>query len=208
MFKYSILALIGAASYSEAVILSYSESDGGRILVETAGGDPLSGGSLFIGSYNGPVGAEDPPEETTFLDIGLNFSAFAQLTPEGSDTPTQSDQNGIFSTGEFDGELSGFEGDVVYMLIIDTLSIDSATEFAFLGSSTDPAAWTFPADDFAFPSGTLSFPDVDNFFAGDPSDLLIPGAGTFPSIQLQAVPEPSSLFLVGIASLGLLRRRR
>lgn len=174
------------------------------LLFETAGGDPLIGGTLSIGAFDGT-----PSIGLGFADIGANFIAFGSASsPSGA--------FGNFSSGSFidnvipsDGSFD-FRGSQIYALVVNS----DQTEFAFF-TADGLDNWIFPDFDDAGINPGSDETDVilnqqNNIFAGV-NDTLDPdgggGAGTFPSLQLVAIPEPSSAMLLAISSLALLRKR-
>ena len=157
----------------------------------------MVGGTLFAGTFGSP-----PSVGIGISDVLANFNVFDALD-------TASGSAGNFAAGSLTGDVEPtFASGKIYLVVVNTASIATATEFAVF-SSTD-SSWTFPANDTsATPANITLVGTVDQYFAGSADTITTPGGipGTFNSIQL--VPEPGSLFLVlGSAGMALLRRRR
>jgi PEP-CTERM motif-containing protein len=58
--------------------------------------------------------------------------------------------------------------------------------------------------------GIVGFTDapISTLAASDGAGLLAPGTAYFDNYSIEVVPEPASMAIIGLASLGLLRRRR
>lgn len=182
-----------------AATVNYDSGSGaGTTVFETTSGTELVGGHMYAGSF-----AVAPSIGIGMTDIIANFNEFSELDTGGSSNA------GYFADSTFTNPVAGFESDKIYLLVIDTSDINTATQYALLSSSL--TNWEYPASDVAL-SPSIGITDVDEFFAGTGGETIDnPGGipGTFNSIQLAAVPEPSAaslLLLVG--SLGLLRRKR
>jgi hypothetical protein len=207
-FLIPFISVLSASVTHSAVVGSTIGGASDSLFFETAGGDPLNAGTLFIGAYQGA-----PSVGLGISDIASNFRSFATPSapsgPFGNFSTESFESNVLPSAGEFD-----FRGQQIYALVIDSDAISSATEFAFF-TADSLANWTFPnVDDPGLEPGSdrtdIILNQQNNVLAGS-NDVLDPdgpgAAGEFSSIQLVSVPEPSSALLVFISSIFLFRMR-
>lgn len=101
--------------------------------------------------------------------------------------------------------LSGITNLTIYVWIFNSATAETATEWAIV---TNPASnWKGPAD--GANSTTLDTGDLGTIVPVGALGSIEGGAGTGGNIRLQAVPEPSSLALIGMVLVtGTFRRRR
>lgn len=194
----SAIGMMVSLAYSATVGVTIGGSSD-SLLFETSDGSPLEGGSLFIGAYDG-----DP---SGVSDIAVILSQFRRF---GTDAGV-SGSFGNFSTTQFMGNVvpSGggfdFRGLQIYALVIDSTSVDDATELA-LFSADALANWFFPnVDNPGITPGSDStdivLNQVNRVLIGN-NDTLDPdgpgGAGIFNSVQLTAVTELEPLVLPSV----------
>ena len=209
-FLLPFLSVSLITSYTSLRAASVGFSIGGQtdtLLFETAGGDPLSGGSLLIGAYNGV-----PSVGIGVSDLEENFTSFGSPAGPsagfGNFAGADFISNVVPSGGSFD-----FRSQQIYALVLDTNSLSTATELAFF-TADGIANWVFPTlddggiDPDADVSTDIVLNEQNNLLIGSNDTLTITGAGSFSSIQLSAVPEPSSSFLLIVSSLLLGQRRK
>lgn len=134
---------------------------------------------------------------------------------------TDSIVNTVAGNGNFQA-LQGGPGSKSYMFTTPmTQSLGSWTTIQTAASSFsgDPFGFNLGGDYFAPQgytagdplSGSLTFADTDLVTMGfTPGEIgVFSGGGNTVTYSVQAIPEPSSLFLIGAAGLtGLIRRRR
>jgi hypothetical protein len=142
--------------------------------------------SITINSYTGPMVAGD-----TSPGLDLSGSTFA----------SSHDAQDLTSIGEADASASftyNFSLDETQPYTFSADEDDSpAPTLSGPNGSIDPGSGTLTPGDY-----TLSASSTDN--DGSPADSF---TSDF-SLQIQAVPEPASLALVGIGVIALARRRR
>lgn len=148
------------------------------VLFETSADSLLIGGHLFAGAFE-----TAPPVGISFSEIVSNFEIFAPLNTNPSTG------FGFFMNGAFEGTLTtpdfDFASEQIYVLALDTASLETATEFALLTSDT----WTFQSSNIDPTIPLVDLPEVDTLgelLAGtfDTADI---GGTIFTSIQLTAI---------------------
>ena len=186
-----------------AASVGVDSGDGADFLIfETADGGLLSGGLLSVGAFEGT-----PSLGLGLLDVQANFRTFDSQSLQGGfgfgDFDPQIFEDDVEpSNGSFD-----FRGQQIYALVTNS----NSTEFAFF-TADNLGAWLFPTvndggiDPNANDSTDISLNQFNNIFAGIEGSTGT-SAGVFVSIQLIAVPEPSSTMFLALSSLSLLRRR-
>ena len=176
------------------------------VLFETSDGAPLDQGALFIGAFDGvpALGLGFSDIQSGFIDFGVSSENFGVFGNFGT---TNFVDNVVPSGGSFD-----FRGEQIYVLVTNSNSLASVTEFAFFTADSN-ADWVFPnVDDAGLVPGSdetsIILGDQNNLVAGVTSTLTIPGQeAPLNSIQLTAVPEPSSSILLLLSSAFFFQRR-
>lgn len=172
------------------------------VLFETTTESLLDGGHLFAGTFTTP-----PSVGVSYSDVVANYENFGALSTNPS-TNLGFFNNGAF-TGTLDNSPGGFDftNEQIYILVLNTDSAATATEFALFTSDT----WTFQSSDIDPTVPLVDLPAIDTpseLLAGSFSTTTI-GASNFSSIQLQStIPEPSSWFLALIGFIFACRRQR
>ncbi len=140
---------------------------------------------------------------TGALDVNNNFvqneKVLVQTGGFGALTSlVQTSDNTNFPNGST-GEYSGAGGTLDYSYVISDVTSNGAFQ------SVD-GAWTYTGGTGTYANlpgggGTLAF--TIDLSSGEPDET-----GTVFSGDLQAVPEPASMAVLGVGALGLLRRRK
>lgn len=193
------LAISISISTGEGASVSFTPGPSSDpVLLQAASGSALAGAHIFAGSFD-----TVPSVGIGFADVSANFDIFAGL----SDNPNSPSTAFGFIDGGFDAPLEGFESERIFLLVLDTDDLSTASEFALLSSPS----WVFQSSETDnTPTGTtLEGLEANEFFAGSPGNIDIPGAGSgFSTIQLEAIPEPSVSLLCFSAGFFLVRRKR
>jgi hypothetical protein len=197
-FAAPTILAIGCAS---AATVNFNPGGAGVFVFETSSGNELVGGTLFAGTF------ETVPEVGVSIeDVLTNFMEFDAL-----DNPSAA--TGLFSSENFERPVAGtdFVSSPIYLIAVDSNSIGTATEMAVF-TSNDPA-WMFPASDTGpDASGAITLQDTPlTFFQGQTDTIDNPGGLSLTgvnSIQLVAIPEPSTFALLVLGGSLFLRRKR
>lgn len=99
-----------------------------------------------------------------------------------------------------------FEGRRGYLVVTNNADIGSATEFAIITNSVD-ANWTF-ANELNAPIFPVPGVTSDGGHTGTPGAELVYGSYSGAEIRLAAIPEPSSVSLLGLGGVALILRRK
>lgn len=197
--KYSTLALLASGAGNAAIVnVQVNYQLGAGPYFATSGGDFVASGSgfVFYGTFSSiPTGSSTPQQlEDSFHQLGLS-------------TDVQ-DTNGHDFTGNV--EESNFENKRGYILVTDNADIGTATEYALLTNSVD-SDWTFSGDLNSVGTGSIPIRMSDLAQGTSGAEIIIGSRGStsgFDTIQLTAVPEPSSSALLGLGALALTFRRK
>ena len=172
-----------------------------------------------------------PPNGLTFAETSFGFSwtdrGFGDFLIQASHAAenldnlrTQSSGNIIFTTTvdlrmDIDASYTYDVGDKMVRLNFNIIQQDPV-EILFAASERGGAAvfeppagtLTIQQDDLLVPAGHTYAINylIDIITFGDPPDTIGTGSG-FIHFSIEPVPEPSTLFLVAVGSLGLSRRR-
>lgn len=168
------------------------------LLFETSTDLELVGGTMFAGTFSTP-----PSVGLSINDVLSNFDTFDALDGLSLDS-------GFFVADAFSGDVEpDFSTDKIYLVITDTSSIATATEFAVISSSD--TSWAFPLNDTSASTASITLAGfVDEVYAGSPDTISNPGGipGNFNTIQLEVIPEPSASILLILASVLFSSRRK
>lgn len=207
MRKIIYLALFFTALKAQAVVVSVSSFDGsGQFGITNSGGTTLvSSGSGFLAVGYFESIADGNLATSTVANLNTDFRIFGSSKTFNF--------TGAYSVSVDDGGRVGptintnFVNKFIYTIVGNNSSILLSTEFMIYKHSTQ-----FTADE-GFPIDT----DIDAYL-GDGSLLVGLQSGTvdmtggsgpvWDRIQLQPIPEPSTLMLSALGGFALLRRRR
>lgn len=206
-----------ALATTVTINLSFTQSADAR-LIEDSSGNAASGVYAFIGAFTSA-----PISSTSITDIASNFRQFSATsmgpTPQdgidgfpGLATDFTDDYN-TPGSNQANYDFSGLGIYVVIANVSDTANLSSATQLAVISDNDALSTWLFPTGNTPPPSqsiNVLNDIDADDVIIGSLDSLTIGGdfAGTYSSIKLQAIPEPSSLALLGLGAVATLFRRR
>lgn len=190
------------------------------LFAEFSDGTATTGTSVFFGAYTGAP-LTSSTSLSSFLSDFSTFDSSISLMNAGSVAlggPVEGyfgDSGVQFVIDENDFAL-GTQVFALFVNVSDFASAGSASEYAIVTN----AGWQLVDDNG---QGDLSLVDLNTFGAGaiTSSDIEVGSSdsltitnppsvlgGTFDSIQLSAVPEPSSTALLGLAGVSMLLRRK
>ena len=203
-------ALVGALVLLTGISLSAAEVDWGNSTIGNglglADGTLVPAGDLVrVGSFDiTPTQIAANASDLSYLNS--NFTEFADTTV-GSGNPfgDGSTPDGYWAATSINLTTTlGIAGDQIYYWAFNASTLDAATQD---GIFTDPSSanWIFPADVAIPNSTTTDLGDVPS----SPSGIIVGGYGTgdangFPEYDLEPVPEPSSLVMLGCAVAGVI----
>jgi len=214
------VAMTGAASAAPIVLDNYFGEPNG----DTAGAVGNFRTQSFTPSVAG-AGALDTVTANSPLPATVYLNSATFLTAVSGTTPTAGEiflnvYTGLGDTGTFLGSSTnsidvdavtpgtGVSTEMVWSF--DALALDSSLEHAFVWSSTATAGSTVSSRSaVARDSGGGFGNSLDGGSASNSGD----GSGAVPfdarfMVELDTVPEPGSLALLGLGGLAMLRRRR
>lgn len=201
LFKSSLILGIACSATQAALVQpTVNYTRGAGAVFATSDGTALATGFLFYGTFSTTVTSASSAQEIedSFKQLGLSSSA-----NDGShafDTTADPDPKGV--------EESDFESKRGYLIVANNSDIGSATELAIVSNSVN-SNWAFASDlSTAFPSNINFETDVID---DSNREIIFGSIGTFStadSIQLQAIPEPSSFALLGLGAAAMLFRRK
>jgi hypothetical protein len=146
----------------------------------------------------------------TIVTSALTGSASAQLSVAGQ--AGYVDAAG-FSVGTITN-VSPLFGRTIYVFVGNQSTLGASTAFALqaVGVIADDTPVPGGNEYFTRPSSTIPVPVIGqintNAYTGEPFPSGGAGVQSFDTLQLIAIPEPSTLLLASLGVLGLLRRRR
>ncbi len=201
LITLSLLLASAVTSLSATVAVSRS---GLGVVATTAGGTALTTGGYYIG-----VGSFTTiPTITNAASLLAAVAAFNEFASALSPSAAGGTQGTI--TGSFTGGLSNaslYNSKEIYMVVGNGTTRALSTEFAIIqGTPT----WNFTSDTSAADSISVIMRDVTSFTplanAGTEIDVADPLLKD--GLRLVAIPEVSSVFLMGLSGLLLAVRRR
>lgn len=210
------LALVSGtlASNGAQMILNNVVGGPGDTLYATSTNTLMNGGVVAIGYFN--TSAINP---TTIADLASNISNFIIVTSAvpGSNSDTL---GGSFAGYLEQTSFTSVSGGLVtpsnnsallnrniYEIVTSASSLAAATgtsEFALLKIGTFQDDGALENQYFGDPAGKTPIIGTLGTFNGDAGG----GPGTYNTLKMAVVPEPSAALLGAIGALGLLRRRR
>jgi hypothetical protein len=192
-----------AANYLISNVVAGDTTD---VLFEDASGSLLSGGIISIGFF--PAGAPS----STLNDISTTISAFTPTFSTVLGGPSV-DLGGSFAGYVQSNIFSGAQitagnpllGQGVYLFVGNASTLAASTAVALLRVGTVQDDVPFVQQYTGSATGTI----VGNIGMADTfTGNSGVATGNFRTVQLSAIPEPSSILLGAVGALGLLRRRR
>ncbi len=192
----------------------YDSNFANRHMLLGRSSDPSEGGNFGGQIAVRTIPGFDPNDPAQFADPTYVFELRGRGQNGGGDI--QQTSNAAFQVGEWNHFVITYDQTEsrVYMNgeLADTLSLgtDNGSGFDFIGGNftfnnvgffgaQQREAGNFFIDDFGLWQGTLSDEDVSRIFNEGIAGALTPG---------RVIPEPTTIVLLGTASLGLLARRR
>ncbi len=204
---------VGVMSSNAATMIISNVTDGpGDTLYATSTNSLMNGGIVTMGYFAAGI---TQSQINTISGLVANLGSFTIVTSLAPGSPSSSLSASVPGYAQQDtptsiGNITGVNpllGRTVYSIVTSAASLALATgssEFALLnlGNITDdvPVEGSFSAD----PKGRVPVIGTIGTFTGDPGS----GAGTYGTLKMAVVPEPSAALLGAIGALGLLRRRR
>jgi hypothetical protein len=208
-------ALLASSLASKAATVTIANVQGGAgvdTLWANTDGSLMTTGKIFAG-YFGPTVTEDQIDTIAELFSKLgDFTVLASATP-GSSTAFEApgyvaeDPSASFSPASLVGR-------TLYAIATNASSLGAATlssAYSMFTFGTLMADEPIPNDYTANPAGLTPIIGELDSFTGVPGGAASEspfGAGTYTTLKMVAVPEPSSMLLGAIGALALLRRRR
>lgn len=197
-----VICITCSSALGATVDFSFNRATNGSFdftFITTVAGSAAENVVITAGRFDSPFDPGTSLGTTTIDDVRNSFVPFGTF----SDGTTSSFGIAGDGSGNFSNDPSGigaFAGQQFYLVLTNTADFSTATEFAVISNN----GWSFQADDLSTPpGGTLRTDNSLQFFAGSEGNLNNPND----SIQLQAVPEPSTA-LLGLLGLGFLARRK
>ena len=197
-----VLALVANASAS-TVSLSKGLNPGFN--VQSSEGILLSSFTILVGSFDVNPVAPTATDLQSLLQTQA-FNQFGQATAPASGLITASLTKNDFSTGPAASE---FNGRNIYAVVMNAATAALSTQFGLmtLDATSTVGTWVFPADVTSALVTTNAPTGLLTNFATVVGTEINNAAGA-DTLQLVAVPEPTSMvLLVGSLALGLRRRR-
>lgn len=216
ILSIGIASIFPSFAFAATVKVNVSfESGLDAYLVEDVAGNAATGATVFIGTFEGGITSSNDLNY-----IASNFRQFSDTTmgptPQGfagfPGAPTNFEDdfnNSPTNTANFD--FSGLGIYVVIANVANAVDLINATEIAILRDDDDAFNWTFPTGSIPSPDRNINMvEDIDSNteFVFGSLDTLNVSSTDFTSIKLQAIPEPSSLALLGLGAVATLFRRR
>lgn len=192
-------------------------------LVTVNPGDALTNGMFYAGSYGHPAGGGvGDPGQYTYNPEEVRVSLyFRRYDPDAVGDTGSNESSRFFNEGQDDRGLfayatnAGLQNGVTFDLEVplDPASLVWQNYFGY-GNAGGPT-WTGPSGT-ALSNFTRTMQDVqqlrfqiDSSYYGANGTALAPGlTGSLEILSISLIPEPTSLGLLGLAGLGLARRRR
>jgi hypothetical protein len=208
-YKLLLAGLFCLVSSVNAATINIGGATGGRLAVLTSGGSAPTGFLTSANSYFITIGhfAADPTfnsgdAQNSFNGIVSTFIPLRSATV-GNPVVTVASVTGGLLGGAFSGtNPAGLDGKQIYVLITDSLSLASATQFGVLKSPLlfpNPVSGSGTTNTSSSVAGMLQV-------IGSVTDS--PGTDRDFVKLVQIVPEPSVALLGALGVFGLIRRRR
>lgn len=197
-------ALPNVGSSYDITFTNIEEANATAVPIIDNAGNPIALGSGFVSAG-------------TFTSAPTGIASLSNFVPFGTGNTAFS--NGISAPGFFDGIRSAPipqgtttppVGEAIFIVVGNNADLSASNQFAIIDAGAVVGTENQSGQGAVAFIGTDSVIDSNNLIFGTlQTNVDIPGLLVFnEAIQLAAIPEPSSSFLIGLAGLMLAGRRR
>ncbi len=202
-------AIMGSADAATMAVNNLGTGPG-DVLYTNSANVPMSGGVVTMGYFSAGIAP------TTIAQLQAALGSYTLVTSAipgdvsavlGENVAGYASQ--LLNTTVLGGQVTGANellGRPIYSIVADNANLQAATQFALVRIGTF-------ADDVPFENQYFSNPAGGTVIIGTTGSIDVQnnpptGNGTYVTLQMTAVPEPSAALLGALGALGLLRRRR
>lgn len=212
MLKYNVYLAVIALVISDVnganYIVTNVDQGPGDTLYANSSNVLLSTSSIVtIGYFNS--GYDVTNNLNNYVSLITSFNILAQAAPGTYSSTLGGAFDGYVEAAEVDGAILT-SGDPIgfrlYSFIGNAATLGASTQLGLVDLGQDLAADGPPTETtyLANPTGLNVLIGTTGSFSGDAGG----GPGIYNTIQLQAIPEPSTFFLASLGLFAFLRRRR
>lgn len=196
-------SLANGAIYNISNVVTADQDDW---LFQDSDGSALDGGIVALGYFTGGAPSTDISNiSATIAAFSLQASGLTNTFSEGLEGSSagyvETTVNGAMITAP-----NAIIGQNMYLFVGNRSTLATSTAWALAVVRSISADSPFEQSYSANPAGLSVYGNIGQFntFTGDVGQ----GSGTYDTLQLVAVPEPSAFLLASLGVLALLRRRR
>jgi hypothetical protein len=211
LFSFAAIFLALLAPASRATVIGFGSSPSGRIAMDEQLNTLPDGDLFLVGTFATPGNISLTLGSLSNIMSAGGWTQFGSSLPIGTVAGTFHGKV-IGSTSVTNASANAFNGLPIYIIILNTTSVGTATQAGIFTAPSAATPWTFPTYD---PSGisdskTLGADDASMTAVGT---VPVGSATNSPSrfVLTTLVPEPSALLFLtaGLSGLlGTLRRRQ